>query len=95
MNRKQRDQNRMNAQRLAEGARHWRLFAHVCENCGERGGHWVQMPQSLESLLAGAEPHGFWTCSKMYGDDGRRLPEHNVWRDADAILAAIVMGVRP
>ena len=69
MNRKQREQNRKNANRL-------RLNAHVCENCGERGGHWVQTaPQSLAMAIMGLPDDGFWICAKYYGPDGKRLPE--------------------
>lgn len=40
----------------------------ICPNCGEQGPHWVEPPD-----LLGME--GFWTCPKLYGADGRRLPE--------------------
>ena len=67
MNRKQRQQNKRNAKWL-------RLQAHTCEECGERGGHWVSMGmQTLEDILADRPPQGFWTCNKFYGPDGKRI----------------------
>lgn len=47
----------------------------ICPNCGEKGPHFIQAPPfswSLNENVAG----GFWTCSKYYGTDGKRLPEH-------------------
>jgi len=41
MNRSQRDKNRRNAQQLAYAARQRMLMKHTCENCGEKGGHWI------------------------------------------------------
>ena len=95
MNRHQRNKNRANAEKLAEGAHLARLAAHTCENCGERGGHWVQThAQSLADVLAGMPDQGFWTCPKYYGEDGRRLPEHTdrKWSEpADALgIAALI-----
>jgi hypothetical protein len=77
MNRNQRNKNRANA-RWLEGLAHVaRLQAHTCENCGEKGGHWIQTEmQTLEDILAGRESRGFWACPMYYGADGRRLPEH-------------------
>ena len=70
MNKHQRNSNRRNAE-------HLRRISHVCENCGERGGHWVSTQgTSLASWLTGQDDQqGFWICPKMYGADGRRLPE--------------------
>lgn len=72
MSRKQRMKNRRTA--------HWlRLNAHTCENCGERGGHWVntEMPGLLDILegtkLGREGPAGFWICPMCYGPDGRRI----------------------
>ena len=73
MNRKQRESNRSTASRLNRAARHARLMAHTCENCGEPGGHWVSVPQSLVSMMAGLPEDGFWTCAEYYGPDGRRI----------------------
>ena len=77
MNRHQRNSNRLNARRLASAAHAAMLEAHVCENCGEHGGHWINAPGfglSLEDILTGnTEPIGFWTCPKLYGPDGRRI----------------------
>lgn len=68
MNRKQRIKNRATANSL-------RLNNRICENCGERGGHWVSTRGlSLAAILTGQDDsEGFWTCPKLYGPDGRRL----------------------
>lgn len=66
MNRTQRDQNRNTASKL-----HW--DSHTCPECGERGRHWVQPPASLQDVLDGTVPAGFYTCDKFYGPDGRRI----------------------
>ena len=68
MNRKQRDQNRANARRLEDNA-------VICPNCGERGKHYVVMPGgfTLQHILDGRAPEGFWTCRELYGPDGRRI----------------------
>ena len=78
MNRRQREQNRANAAMLASNARSLRLAAHVCDNCGESGGHWISTRgTSLAGLIAGVDDQqGFWTCPNLYGPDGRRLQEH-------------------
>lgn len=75
MSRKQRDKNRRNAAELKHAARQQVLAKHVCENCGERGGHWVSTRGlSIAALLTGQDDsEGFWTCPKLYGEDGRRL----------------------
>ena len=75
MNKHQRNQNRKNAAQLSAAARQIRLMAHTCENCGERGGHWISTRgTSLEALMTGVDDQeGFWTCPKLYGEDGRRI----------------------
>ena len=75
MNRAQRDQNRINAARLADAAHARELAQHTCENCGEKGGHWISTRgTSLAGLIAGVDDQeGFWTCPMLYGADGRRL----------------------
>lgn len=67
-NRKQREQNRLNAKMLASNA-------HICSECGDRGFHWIQIPTfAFERLLGvSGSADGFWTCPKLYGEDGRRL----------------------
>jgi hypothetical protein len=84
MNRRQREKNRRNAQQLAYVARQRVLMQHTCENCGEKGGHWVSTRgTSLWGIVAGVDDQeGFWTCPKLYGEDGRRLPEHTDTRYA-------------
>lgn len=49
--------------------------ATVCSECGEKGAHWVQWPNSIEDIFGGGRtvPSGFWTCAKFYGPDGRRI----------------------
>lgn len=75
MNRGQRDKNRRNAQQLAYAARQRTLMQHTCENCGEKGGHWISTRGiSLAALITGQDDQeGFWTCPKLYDDNGRRL----------------------
>lgn len=70
MNAKQRMKNRRTA--------HWlRLGNNTCENCGEKGGHWVSTRgYSLQGLITGVDDsEGFWICPKLYGPDGRRIEE--------------------
>ena len=100
MNRDQRNKNRANAERLTEIARSALLMRHICENCGEPGGHWVQVRgNSIQAMVTGVDDQeGFWTCPKLYGTDGRRLPEHTErnWSepaDALGIAALIFSGV--
>jgi hypothetical protein len=93
INRTQRNRNRANARELEYLARQRVLMAHTCENCGEKGGHWVSMRGiSLQAALTGQDDsEGFWTCPKLYGPDGRRLPEHTDARmTGDGGLAALV-----
>lgn len=75
MNKRQRNKNRRNARMLAAEARARVLARHTCENCGEKGGHWISTRGiSLAALLTGQDDsEGFWTCHKPYGEDGRRL----------------------
>lgn len=75
MNRQQRESNRLNAQRLHHLARQRVLMQHTCENCGDKGGHWVSTRgASLWGILQGVDDQeGFWTCPKLYGADGRRI----------------------
>jgi hypothetical protein len=71
----QRLKNRQNAAMLKRVARAKALAAHTCENCGEKGGHWVNPPfMSLHAMLTGQDDQaGFWICPKLYGADGRRI----------------------
>jgi hypothetical protein len=75
MNFNQRLKNRQNAKMLARIVREKALAAHTCENCGEKGGHWVSTRwPSLQALLTGQDDQeGFWICPKLYGADGRRI----------------------
>jgi ribosomal protein L32 len=68
MNATQRNNNRLNARLLANNA-------HTCENCGEKGRHWISTRcVSLAALITGQDDsEGFWVCPKLYGEDGRRL----------------------
>lgn len=66
MNRKQREKNK-------ETASYVRSVAGTCPECGGRGKHWISLPYSLQPLIDGIPPDGFWTCEKFYGEDGRRL----------------------
>lgn len=75
MNSKQRMQNRRNAHRLKALAHSRVLAQHTCENCGEKGGHWIATRGiSLAALITDQDDsEGFWTCPKLYGADGRRI----------------------
>ena len=75
MNSKQRTANRANARKLAASARARVLMMHTCENCGEKGGHWISTRGiSLAALITGKDDQeGFWTCPKLYDDNGRRI----------------------
>lgn len=68
MNKAQRIRNRETGRKLQAAAHAARLAAHVCENCGERGGHWISSPHTLEDILADREPQGFWTCHREMPD---------------------------
>lgn len=68
MNKRRRMRNRETARQLAKDA------APPCPECGRKGRHWVGMPMTLEGLMSGVEPAGFWVCDKFYGPDGMRLP---------------------
>ena len=57
MNRKQRDQNRANAEKLRPRP--------ICPECGDLGPHFVPPNDFF--------PDGFWICKKFYGENGRRL----------------------
>lgn len=75
MNKHQRNKNRANATVLSRKVRRAKLMEHTCENCGEKGGHWVSTRgMSLAALITGEDDQeGFWICPKLYGPDGRRL----------------------
>ena len=74
MNKNQRFKNRATAENLERKANRAKLDRHVCEECGELGGHWIQgPPMNLYQILGGLPEQGFWTCNKFYGPDGRRI----------------------
>jgi hypothetical protein len=75
MNKHQRNQNRANATVLSRKVRRAKLMQYTCENCGEKGGHWVSTRgMSMAALITGQDDQeGFWICPKLYGLDGRRL----------------------
>jgi hypothetical protein len=81
MNKKQRFSNRETARKLATVARNRVLMQHTCENCGEKGGHWISTRgMSLQAILTGHDDQeGFWVCQKLYDDNGRlsstKVPE--------------------
>jgi len=64
MNASQRRKNRATAGELARQVRAKTLARHLCEHCGEYGGHWIQAGGlSLMALIEGRDDsHGFWTC---------------------------------
>ena len=77
MNRTQRNKNRENADRLRRLARARELMQYTCENCGDKGGHWVETRGiSFSALMIGQnDSEGFWACPKLYGADGRRISD--------------------
>lgn len=75
MNKRQRLKNRETSKQLAYANRQRIASVTTCPECGEKGFHWVQFPQSVESLIYNEPPDGFWTCAKFY-ENGRRKAEH-------------------
>jgi hypothetical protein len=75
MNKKQRNKNRENAHNLSYAFRQAQMDKHICEECGEPGGHWISTRGiSLMGLITGVDDQeGFWTCAKFYGANGRRI----------------------
>ena len=64
-NAEQRRSNRITAESLRWRNKETRLAKHICENCGQPGGHWVSLPMSLEEVAAGlGDKRGFYTCGK-------------------------------
>ena len=68
MNQSQRNSNRENARKLNSQVRLLKLSSHICENCGEPGGHWITTKgSSLQAILTGQDDQeGFWTCDHYY-----------------------------
>lgn len=65
MNKYQRNKNRENYAKLVYSARIAESMRHTCLECGEKGYHWVYVGDySLEDIMEGREPRGYWTCSK-------------------------------
>lgn len=75
MNKKQRNKNRNNARMLERAVHNLKSRQHTCEECGEKGFHWVATRgTSLAAILSGVDDkQGFWICDKFYGKDGRRI----------------------
>ncbi len=65
MNREQRMRNRHTAD--------MNKIEKPCPECGMLERHWIGMPASLENIILGTDPEGFWTCPKFYGPDGKRI----------------------
>ncbi len=57
-------------------------YKNICPNCGEKGPHWV----NTGNYFIGNS--GFWTCSKMYDENGRRKEEHNSLPSISSTLSA-------
>lgn len=62
MNLQQRNANRRNSALLMLRAKEARCARHTCENCGEKGGHWVAHPRSLADIVLNVPPTGHWLC---------------------------------
>ena len=94
MDKVKRNRNRALSELLKQNARNIELSKHICENCGEPGGHWVSTRGfSLEAIMTGIDDQqGFWTCSKYYGEDGKRLPEHTRTSDTNLLAGLNILG---
>ncbi len=66
MSSKQRKKNRVTYSKLLEAVREKRNASHVCENCGGKGGHWIQTKgPSLNAMITGIDDQeGYWTCER-------------------------------
>ena len=53
MNKKRRTKNRETARKLSID------IAPLCQECGQKGPHWVGVPLRLAGLLSGTETEGF------------------------------------
>ena len=64
MNSRQRRRNRETATDLKKICRAVVLEKHICENCGEHGGHWITTRnRSVQAFLSGIDDiEGFYTC---------------------------------
>jgi hypothetical protein len=64
----QRAQNRRTHRDLMRKVRASELAQHTCENCGEKGGHWMTTRGlSLAGLLAGKDDsEGCWMCPSLF-----------------------------
>lgn len=62
MNSKQRNKNRTTSNKLHSIAHELRLSKHICENCGQSGGHWFSLPMTLEEIMQGHQQSGFYSC---------------------------------
>lgn len=72
MNRAQRERNRLTAERLARANKARRLASYTCENCGGKGGHWVETRSlSLKALVEGRDDReGYWLCDQAKSQEG-------------------------
>lgn len=54
----------------------YKLFGHLlntrCPNCHERGPHWISVGEE-NFMLPYAQNGGFWTCPKLYDENGIRI----------------------
>ena len=68
MNKHQRNKNRNTSSMLKRAVRRKILKNHICENCGEKGGHWVSTrPTTLAGIMDGIDDQeGFWTCGWVW-----------------------------
>jgi hypothetical protein len=76
MNRKQREKNRRTYSELMQYLRKLEASKSICPECGVKGEyHWVQTGfTTLEHMITGLPPSGFWICSKFYDSvTGRRI----------------------
>lgn len=71
MNSKQRRKNRQTATNLKQSIRGVELEKHICENCGQPGGHWiVTKNRSIEAFLSAIDDQeGFYTCKTKEKDE--------------------------
>ena len=73
MNRKRRERNRVTAGKLNHLVHEKKKMEHVCENCGERGGHWVAYPYTLQDILDKKKPDGYWRCKNVIREESSSM----------------------
>ena len=63
MNAKQRNKNRATERELR--ASNQVKNAKPCPRCGVKELHWVQWPETIEDIISGVSPAGYWLCDDL------------------------------